>query len=70
MKLVTFQETIGEYEGDKSLTDSAIEYVYQLKKKEPHSDGNSNYGGWQKRFEHPIVVYSTRLFHSKSGAGK
>ena len=34
MKLVTFQETIGEYEGDKSLADSAIEYVYQLKKKE------------------------------------
>ena len=70
MRLVTFQETIGEYEGDQSLIDSAMDTVYNIKEKEPHSDGNSNYGGWQKRFEHPIqtvIEYQFREYLQDSG---
>jgi uncharacterized protein (TIGR02466 family) len=50
----TFAETVGIYNGDQSIVDSTITYIYELKHKYPESDGNSNYGGWQKQLDHPI----------------
>jgi len=54
MEYVSFSETIGVYDGDQSVVDSCLSYVYDLQKVCPESDGNSNYGGWQKDIDHPI----------------
>jgi uncharacterized protein (TIGR02466 family) len=51
---VSFEETIGIYDGDPSIGDSALAYIYELRDKHPESDGHSNYGGWQKQLDHPI----------------
>jgi uncharacterized protein (TIGR02466 family) len=59
---ISFEEIIGLYTGamDCSIIDSILTYVYKLKNEYPESDGNSNYGGWQKDLinlldqEHPL----------------
>jgi uncharacterized protein (TIGR02466 family) len=50
---LSFEEIIGIYNGnDTSLMDFILSYVYELKNKHPESEGNSNYGGWQRRLEY------------------
>ena len=62
MQYVSFEETIGVYDGDQSVVDSCLSYVYDLQKVCPESDGNSNYGGWQKDIDHPIKQVILREF--------
>ena len=62
MEYVSFEETIGVYDGDQSVVDSAISYVYKLREQYPESDGNSNKGGWQKQLDHPIKNVIEREF--------
>ena len=62
MEYVSFEETIGVYDGDQSVVDSCLSYVYELQKTCPESDGNSNYGGWQKDIDHPIKEVILREF--------
>ena len=62
MEYVSFEETIGVYDGDQSVVDSALCEVYKLRDKDPVSDGNSNYRGWQKDFDHPIKNVIEREF--------
>ena len=62
MEYVSFEETIGVYDGDQSVVDSCLSYVYDLQKTCPESDGNSNYGGWQKDIDHPIKHIILREF--------
>ena len=62
MQYVSFEETIGVYDGDQSVVDSCLSYVYDLQKTCPESDGNSNMGGWQKDIDHPIKNVILREF--------
>ena len=55
MEFTSFEETIGVYDADPEVVKSCLDYVYELQKEEPQSDGHSNYGGWQKNFDFPPI---------------
>jgi len=52
MKLHTFKEDIGVFEGDPSHTDQTIQMLYMLRDQDSKTDGASNLNGWQKEINH------------------
>ena len=66
VKHVSFEETIGIYDGTQSIIDSTLTDIYELRNKYPESDGNSNYGGWQKQLGHEYIKsYPIKLIIEK-----